>query len=148
MNRGIARYLVITFISSLIITYVICYFLQIHGLKEIIYVSCLFGLYFSVIYGVNVLVEEKVIQNNYKGFILVAAYILIFDIVFIALVPFIFKYDLFSSNDVITLTFNGVNYNLMLNGIFYIIIFSIIILILTYILYRSDKKIEQNANKN
>ena len=133
MNRGIARYLVITFISSLIITYVICYFLQIHGLKEIIYVSCLFGLYFSVIYGVNVLVEEN---------------ILIFDIVFIALVPFIFKYDLFSSNDVITLTFNGVNYNLMLNGIFYIIIFSIIILILTYILYRSDKKIEQNANKN
>ena len=94
------------------------------------------------------LVEEKVIQNNYKRFILVAAYILIFDIVFIALVPFIFKYDLFSSNDVITLTFNGVNYNLMLNGIFYIIIFSIIILILTYILYRSDKKIEQNANKN
>lgn len=142
MNRGIARYLVITFISALIITYVICYFLQIHGLKEIIYVGCLFGLYFSVIYGVNVLVEEKVVQNNYKRFLLVAAYILIFDIVFIALVPFIFKYDLFSSNDVISLTFNGVKYNLMLNGIFYIILFSIIILILNYILYRSDKKLE------
>ena len=113
MNRGITRYLVITFISALIITYVICYFLQIHGLKEIIYVSCLFGLYFSVIYGVNVLVEEKVVQNNYKRFLLVAAYILIFDIVFIALVPFIFKYDLFSSNDVISLTFNGVKYNLI-----------------------------------
>lgn len=140
MNRGITRYLVITFISALIITYVICYFLQIHGLKEIIYVSCLFGLYFSVIYGVNVLVEEKVVQNNYKRFLLVAAYILIFDIVFIALVPFIFKYDLFSSNDVISLTFNGVKYNLMLNGIFYIILFSILILILNYILYRSEKK--------
>ena len=142
MNRGIARYLVITFISSLIITYVICYFLQIHGLKEIIYVSCLFGLYFSVIYGVNVLVEEKVVENNYKRFLLVATYILIFDIVFIALVPFIFKYDLFSSNDVISLTFNGVKYNLMLNGIFYIILFSILILILNYILYRSEKKLE------
>ena len=142
MNRGIARYLVITFISSLIITYVICYFLKMHGLKEVLYIACLFGLYFSVIYGVNVLVEEKVIQNNYKRFILVAAYILIFDIVFIALVPFIFKYDLFSSNDVISLTFNGVKYNLMLNGIFYIILFSIIILILNYILYRSDKKLE------
>lgn len=140
MNRGITRYLVITFISALIITYVICYFLQIHGLKEIIYVSCLFGLYFSVIYGVNVLVEERVVQNNYKRFLLVAAYILIFDIVFIALVPFIFKYDLFSSNDVISLTFNGVKYNLMLNGIFYIILFSILILILNYILYRSEKK--------
>ena len=142
MNRGIARYLVITFISALIITYVICYFLQIHGLKEIIYVSCLFGLYFSVIYGVNVLVEEKVVENNYKRFLLVATYILIFDIVFIALVPFIFKYDLFSSNDVISLTFNGVKYNLMLNGIFYIILFSILILILNYILYRSEKKLE------
>lgn len=140
MNRGITRYLVITFISALIITYVICYFLQIHGLKEIIYVSCLFGLYFSVIYGVNVLVEEKVVENNYKRFLLVATYILIFDIVFIALVPFIFKYDLFSSNDVISLTFNGVKYNLMLNGIFYIILFSILILILNYILYRSEKK--------
>lgn len=142
MNRGITRYLVITFISALIITYVICYFLQIHGLKEIIYVSCLFGLYFSVIYGVNVLVEEKVVENNYKRFLLVATYILIFDIVFIALVPFIFKYDLFSSNDVISLTFNGVKYNLMLNGIFYIILFSILILILNYILYRSEKKLE------
>lgn len=140
MNRGITRYLVITFISALIITYVICYFLQIHGLKEIIYVSCLFGLYFSVIYSVNVLVEEKVVENNYKRFLLVATYILIFDIVFIALVPFIFKYDLFSSNDVISLTFNGVTYNLMLNGIFFIIVFSILILILNYILYRSEKK--------
>lgn len=148
MNRGLARYLVITFMSALIITYVICYFLQIHGLKEITYVSCLFGLYFSVIYGVNVLVEEKVVENNYKRFLLVAGYILLFDIIFILLVPIIFKYDLFTSNDVIYLTFNGANYSLMLNGIFYIIIFSIIILILNYILYRSDKKIEENTNKN
>ena len=102
MNRGIARYLIITFISALIISYVICYFLQMHGLKEVLYIASLFGLYFSVIYGVNVLVEERVVQNNYKRFLLVAAYILIFDIVFIALVPFIFKYDLFSSNDVIS----------------------------------------------
>lgn len=145
MNRGITRYLVITFISALIITYVICYFLQIHGLKEIIYVSCLFGLYFSVIYAVNVLVEEKVVPNNYKRFLLVIAYTLIFDIVFIVLVPIIFKYDLFTSNDVISLTFNGATYNLMLNGIFFIILFSTIILILTFILYRSDKKLE---NKN
>lgn len=145
MNRGIARYLIITFISALIITYVICYFLQMHGLKEVLYIACLFGLYFSVIYAVNVLVEEKVVPNNYKRFLLVIAYTLIFDIVFIVLVPIIFKYDLFTSNDVISLTFNGVTYNLMLNGIFFIILFSTIILILTFILYRSDKKLE---NKN
>lgn len=145
MNRGIARYLIITFISALIITYVICYFLQMHGLKEVLYIACLFGLYFSVIYAVNVLVEEKVVPNNYKRFLLVAAFILLFDVVFIVLVPFIFKYDLFTSNDVINLTFNGATYNLMLNGIFFIALFSLLILILNYILYRSDKKIE---NKN
>ena len=142
MNRGIARYLIITFISALIITYVICYFLQMHGLKEVLYIACLFGLYFSVIYAVNVLVEEKVVPNNYKRFLLVVAFILLFDVVFIVLVPFIFKFDLFSTNDVISLTFNGVTYNLMLNGIFFIALFSVLILILNYILYRSDKKIE------
>lgn len=145
MNRGIARYLIITFISALIITYVICYFLQMHGLKEVLYIACLFGLYFSVIYAVNVLVEEKVVPNNYKRFLLVAAFILLFDVVFIVLVPIIFKYDLFTSNDVINLTFNGATYNLMLNGIFFIALFSVLILILNYILYRSNKKIE---NKN
>jgi len=145
MNRGIARYLIITFISALIITYVICYFLQMHGLKEVLYIACLFGLYFSVIYAVNVLVEEKVVPNNYKRFLLVVALILLFDVVFIVLVPFIFKFDLFSTNDVISLTFNGATYNLMLNGIFFIALFSVLILILNYILYRSDKKIE---NKN
>jgi len=142
MNRGIARYLIITFISALIITYVICYFLQMHGLKEVLYIACLFGLYFSVIYAVNVLVEEKVVPNNYKRFLLVVAFILLFDVVFIVLVPFIFKFDLFSTNDVISLTFNGATYNLMLNGIFFIALFSVLILILNYILYRSDKKIE------
>ena len=142
MNRGIARYLIITFISSLIITYVICYFLQMHGLKEVLYIACLFGLYFSVIYAVNVLVEEKVVPNNYKRFLLVVAFILLFDVVFIVLVPFIFKFDLFSTNDVISLTFNGATYNLMLNGIFFIALFSVLMLILNYILYRSDKKIE------
>ena len=145
MNRGIARYLIITFISALIITYVICYFLQMHGLKEVLYIACLFGLYFSVIYAVNVLVEEKVVPNNYKRFLLVVALILLFDVVFIVLVPFIFKFDLFSTNDVISLTFNGATYNLMLNGIFFIALFSVLILILNYILYRLDKKIE---NKN
>ncbi|WP_292874460.1 hypothetical protein [Methanobrevibacter sp.] len=142
MNRGIARYLIITFISALIITYVICYFLQMHGLKEVLYIACLFGLYFSVIYAVNVLVEEKVVPNNYKRFLLVVAFILLFDVVFIVLVPFIFKFDLFSTNDVISLTFNGATYNLMLNGIFFIALFSVLMLILNYILYRSDKKIE------
>ena len=142
MNRGIARYLIITFISALIITYVICYFLQMHGLKEVLYIACLFGLYFSVIYAVNVLVEEKVVPNNYKRFLLVVGFILLFDVVFIVLVPFIFKFDLFSTNDVISLTFNGATYNLMLNGIFFIALFSLLILILNYILYRSDKKIE------
>lgn len=142
MNRGIARYLIITFISALIITYVICYFLQMHGLKEVLYIACLFGLYFSVIYAVNVLVEEKVVPNNYKRFLLVVALILLFDVVFIVLVPFIFKFDLFSTNDVISLTFNGATYNLMLNGIFFIALFSVLMLILNYILYRSDKKIE------
>ena len=142
MNRGIARYLIITFISALIITYVICYFLQMHGLKEVLYIACLFGLYFSVIYAVNVLVEEKVVPNNHKRFLLVVAFILLFDVVFIVLVPFIFKFDLFSTNDVISLTFNGATYNLMLNGIFFIALFSVLILILNYILYRSDKKIE------
>ncbi|MBO5150636.1 MAG: hypothetical protein J6B73_00510 [Methanobrevibacter sp.] len=113
-----------------------------HGLKEVLYIACLFGLYFSVIYAVNVLVEEKVVPNNYKRFLLVVAFILLFDVVFIVLVPFIFKFDLFSTNDVISLTFNGATYNLMLNGIFFIALFSVLMLILNYILYRSDKKIE------
>lgn len=141
INNNYIRFLVINFISSLIIAYTVCYMLNTYGLHDVLYIGNLFGIYFLVIFGVNILVEENVVSNNYRRFFLALLYILVFDIVFIYLIPILFKYNMFSTTDVIYLTLNGVKINLIFNPIVYIVIFALIVLLFNHILYRYMKKL-------
>ena len=139
MNTELARFLTINFISSLIISYVVCFILTKFGLYDVLYIGNLFGLYFLVIYGVNVLVEEKFVSNNKNRFFTAVAYILFFDLIFIATVPVLFGLDMFKAQNVINLIFKGVEYNFGLTPIFYLFVFAIVILIYNFILYRAEK---------
>lgn len=115
--------------------------LNTYGLHDVLYIGNLFGIYFLVIFGVNILVEENVVSNNYCRFLLALLYILVFDIVFIYLIQILFKYNMFSTTDVIYLTLNGVKINLIFNPIVYIVIFALIVLLFNHILYRYMKKL-------
>lgn len=139
MNTELARFLTINFISSLIISYVVCFILIKFGLYDVLYIGNLFGLYFLVIYGVNVLVEEKFVSNNKNRFFTAVGYILLFDLIFIATVPVLFGFDMFQVQNVINLVFKGVEYNFKITPIFYLFIFAIVILIYNYVLYRAEK---------
>lgn len=141
MNNNFIRFLVINLISSLIIACVICYMLDTYGLHDVLYIGNIFGIYFLIIFGVNILVEENFVSNNYRRFLLALTYIIIFDIIFIFLIPFLFDYNMFLTTDVIHLTLNSLNINLIFNPIIYIVIFALIVLLFNHILYKAMKKL-------
>lgn len=141
MNKNFARFLTINFITSLIIAYVACFILETIGLKDVLFIGNLFGIYYLIIYGLNIAVENGYIKNDYKRSIFALVYVILFDIIFIALMPLLFGYNLFLPADYIAFILNGFEFNLLLNSFFYMIIFTIIILIFNYILSRSETRI-------
>ncbi len=140
---GLPRVILLNFISSLIISIVVCYILYTYGLTEVFYIGNLFGLYFFTIYGVKILVEAGKIPNNYYRFLVVLLYILIFDIVFMALIPVIFGPKALITYDYLIFA-NGNDpssvFKFNLSPIFYLTIFAIIMMIFNFILYRIEKK--------
>lgn len=137
-NKDFARFLITNFISSFIIAAVGCFLLTKIGLYDVLFIGNIFGIYFLIIYGVNVLVEENYVKNTSRN-IFAAIYIFIFDIVFIGLISLLFKFDFFKTTDVIDLTLGGVNINLIFNPIVYLIIFAFVILIFNYLLLRLER---------
>lgn len=137
-NKDFTRFLITNFISSFIIAAVGCYLLIKIGLYDVLYIGNIFGIYFLIIYGVNVLVEEGYIENKRRT-LLAAAYILIFDAVFISVIPLLFGFDFYKTTDIINLTLNGVNVNLIFNPIVYLAIFALVILIFNYMLLRLER---------
>lgn len=138
MNTNFLRFLTGNFITSLVITYAACFTLATIGLNDVLIIGNLFGLYFLVIYGQNIAVEEGYIENNKERGIFSLCHIIIFDIVFIILMPILFNYDLFLPGDYINIAYNGFEFNFMLNSFFYMFIFAIVILIFNYILYKAN----------
>ena len=124
MNKNFARFLITNFITSLIITYVACFILATIGLKDVLFIGNLFGIYYLVIYGMNIAVENGYIENNYKRSLFALVYVILFDIIFIALMPLLFGYNLFLPADYIAFVLNGFKFNLMLNSFFYMIYYS------------------------
>lgn len=141
MNLRFPRFLTINFITSLTIAYVGCFILTKLGLNDVLYIGNLFGIYFLIIYGLNILVEEGYIRNNYLRFVFAGIYILIFDIVFILTVPLIFNYNPFLPADYLNFVMFNHKFNIMMNSIFYMVIFAIVILIFNYFLYKSEAEI-------
>ena len=138
VEANFLRASIINFLSAFIIAGVACYFLLQFDLTEVMYIGNLFGLYFLVVFGTEILIESGKLKNNSQRFKFVIVNILVFDILFLILVPLIFGSGVLSSFDHLVMIFNGVHFSLILNAIFYMTIFALLMLIFNYLLYRKS----------
>ena len=139
-GSNVYRVLILNFISSMIIAIVTCDILYAFGLKGGMYLGNLFGLYFLVVYGVNNLVEARGIPNNFYRFLLVIAYIIIFDLVFVLIIPFLFGPNAFPAAEHVALNYAGVMFDIVLSKEFYLALFAVVMLIFNFLIYRRTKK--------
>ena len=137
-ESNFSKVIMINFISAIIITLVACYFLKTLHLEEVMHIANIFGLYFLVIYGIDILVESGDVKNNYQRFLLTIALIIIFDIVFLIIVPLLFG-NVFTA-DYLTLIFDGVRFDLTLDVFFYLSLFALIMIVFNFLLYMKDRK--------
>lgn len=135
----LTRVAVINFISALIITFVVCYFLKTLHLTQIMHVGDLAGLCFLVIFGIKILVESGDVKNNYQRFILAVVLIIIFDVAFLILTPLSFG-NVFAVPDY-SLTLGGATYTFTSNVFVYLAIYAVLMLVANYILYLKEKRI-------
>ena len=135
-----SRVLIINFISALIITFVACYFLKTFNLVDVLHIANIFGLYFLVIFGIDILVESGDINNNHQRFLLAIALIIIYDAIFLIFVPLIFGSNFLKISDYMIFVFNGARFDLTLNVGTYLIIFAVLMLIFNFLLYLKDKR--------
>ena len=141
MNKyKIARVITINFATSLIISYVACFLLAKMGLNDVLFIGNLFGLYFLTVYGIDMLVQSGEIPNNKYRFILAIIFIIVFDIVFLYVMPLLFGADAFSTVDYLILVFDGVKFDLIFDVKFYMAIFGLIMLYFNYYIYKKTKK--------
>lgn len=145
MNRNnFTRATITNIITALIITYVAAYFLSTINLTSVIYISNIFGLYFLVVYGIGNLIESRDIKNNYERFVLAIILIIIFDLLFLIFTPLIFGGNVFAVSDYLVLIFDGVQFNLTMDVIFYLFVFAVLMLIFNFLLYLKDRKVYNN----
>jgi hypothetical protein len=109
------------------------------NLMDVMHIANIFGLYFLVIFGVDILVESGDIENNHQRFIVAIVLILVFDLVFLKIVPLFFG-NVFNVTDSMVLAFGGVKFNLFFNTYIYLAIFAVLMLIFNYLLYLKDKE--------
>lgn len=138
-TKKVLRALVINFVSSLIIAIVTSDILYSFGLKGGMYLGNLFGLYFLVVYGVNNLADAREIPSNVYKFILIMALILVFDALFILIIPLIFGPNAFPATEFMSINYNGVPFNFALSKEFYLALFAIVMLLFNFLIYRRDK---------
>lgn len=140
-KKNIYRALLINFVSSLIIAIVTCDILNAFGLRGGMYLGNLFGLYFLVVYGVNNLADAREIPNNVFKFILIMAFILIFDVVYVFLIPLLFGPNAFPPTEFMNINYNGVPFNFALSKEFYLAVFAIVMLVFNFLIYRRNKRL-------
>ena len=136
------RVLILNFISSLIIAIVTCDILYSFRLYGGMYLGNLFGLYFLVVYGVNNLIEAREIQNNVSRFIVLMAYILLFDAVFLFIIPLLFGPNAFPATEYLSMNYNGAPIVIFLSKEFYLALFAVVMLIFNFLIYRRYKHVE------
>ena len=140
MKRSeISRVVIINFISAFIVTLVACLFLDSFDLIDVMYVANIFGIYFLVVYGIDMLVQSGQVPNDYRRFILAIIFIIIFDIIFLYVIPLIFGAHSFSSVNYLSFNLDGNEMNLILNSKFYLTIFAILMLYFNFRLYKMSE---------
>ena len=131
------RYTVLAFVASIFITLLLYIGLDSLKIVEIIYLSALCGMYVFAAYGVNLLVDNDVIPNNYVRFVLAIIFINIYGIVFRYLIPYCFGPDVLSNvHTLASWGYNGIGSDIVLNTDVYMKIFAVIVLIANYLDYR------------
>ncbi|WP_407415879.1 hypothetical protein [Methanobrevibacter sp.] len=135
-NSEFSRVIIINFISALIVTLVACLFLDSFDLMDMMYVANIFGIYFLVVYGIEMLVQSGQIPNDYRRFIIALIFIVIFDLIFLYLIPLLFGADVFSAVNYFSMDLDGFKMNFIFNAKFYLAVFAIIMLYFNYKLFK------------
>ena len=131
------RYTILAFIGSVFITYILYCGLSSLKIEDLIYISAFCGMYVFAAFGVNLLVDNGVIPNNYLRFVLAIAYIVIYSVVFVCFIPYCFGPDaLAGSHTLASWGYTGVGSDIVLNKEFYLGLFGAIVLIVNYLDYR------------
>lgn len=137
-RQNFYRVIILNFVSALIIAGVGCYFLATFNLNEVLYIGNLFGLYFLTVYGMEILIDAREITNNAQRFMYLLIFILVFDVIFMLVMPLLFGYAGFNAADSLTFVFNGAQFDFILTTLFYLSVFALIMIIFNLILYRKE----------
>ena len=135
-QSNLIRVLILNFVTSLIIAIITSDIFYSFHLFGGMYLGNLFGLYFLVIYGVNNIIEANRVPNNYLRFVLVIAYILLFDIAFVFIIPWLFGPNAFPATEFLSIDYSGVPFSLALSKEFYLVLFAAVMLIFNFLIYR------------
>lgn len=138
VRKNFLRVIILNFISALVIAGVGCYFLLTFNLNEVLYIGNLFGLYFLTVYGMEILIDAREIDNNAQRFMYLLIFIAVFDIIFMIIMPMIFGPEGFNAADALSLAFNGAQFDFILSTLFYLSVFALLMIIFNIILYRQE----------
>jgi hypothetical protein len=136
---NVYKVMLMNFISSLIIAVVTCDIFYTFGLKGGMYLGDLFGLYFLVIYGVNNMADAREIPTATHKFILIIALILIFDALYLFVIPLIFGPNAFPAAEIVNINLGGSSVALRLSKEFYMVLFAVVMLIFNLLIHRRNK---------
>lgn len=128
-----SRSAVMSFIASIAITVMLWFFLYTLHIDQIMYLAALVGMYVFAGFGVNRLVEDKVIENNASRFVLAVIFILIYCAAFVYLMPMVFGPNVFPK----PLDLAGFGVDMALTRDIFLAIFAVIVLALNYMDYRN-----------
>ena len=92
-----------------------------------------------VIFGIDILVESGDLRNDRQRFLAAIGLILIFDLVFLVMVPLLFG-DVLSVTDSLIFVFNGARFDFSLNVYVYLAIYAMLMIIFNLLLYLKDKQ--------
>lgn len=121
-----------TFAGSIAITIMFWFFLAISQIDYIQYLGALLGMYVFAAFGVNRVVEDNIVPNNYLRFILAILCIVVFSVAFLYIMPMVFGANVFP--DPLSLNFG--NFNLVLDNNVILTIFGLIVLVANYFDYK------------
>lgn len=131
------RYTILAFIASVLITLLLYVGLDSLKIEDVIYVSALCGMYVFAAWGINLLVDNDVIPNNYVRFVLAIIYIGVYAVVFVYLIQYCFGPDaLANSHTLARWGYDGIGSDVVLNKEFYLMLFAVIVLMVNYLDYR------------
>ena len=133
LDSHLSRVIIVNFISAVIIS------LMTINLTDVTHIADLFGLYFLVIFGIDIMIESRDIRNDRQRFILAIALILIFDLVFLLIVPLLFG-NVLGVTDSMIFVFNGARFDFSFNVYTYLAIYAILMIIFNILLYLKDRQ--------